>query len=119
MSEQIRTDDISKALNFTDDQLFELIGTAESSRIGTRTDDAKKLIAQGKAWWSEKEAELRPVICSNGAVQHLVGGPALDIAQAVYSAIFPEVKSELAIYACALVARAGISNWCGPIWQNR
>jgi hypothetical protein len=50
----------SEALNYTNDQLFELIGTAESAAIGVKTDDVKKLIELGKAWWKETESKLRP-----------------------------------------------------------
>ena len=119
MTEQIPSQDISEALNYTDDQLFELIGAAESPDAKIRTDDVRKLIGYGRAWWSKIENELRPVICSNGVVQRLAGGATLDIAQAVYSAILPELGVELAIYACALIVRSGISSWCDPIWSSR
>jgi hypothetical protein len=118
MSEQIPTDLLSRALNYPDDQLFGLIGKEESVRKGVRTDDVRKLIRQGKEWWSKKEAELRPLICGNAAVQRLSEGATLDIAQAIYVAILSEVKVELRIYACALVIKAGISTWCQPIWHK-
>jgi hypothetical protein len=119
MTAEIPSKDISEALNYTDDQLFELIGVAESPDAKIRTDDVRKLIGYGRAWWSKKESDLKPAICGNSAVQRLAGGSILDIAQAVYSAVFPELGVELAIYASALIVRSGISNWCDPVWRNR
>jgi hypothetical protein len=119
MTEQIPSKDIGEALNYTDDQLFELIGGAESPDARVRTDDVRKLIGYGKAWWSKKEHELRPVICGNSVVERLAGGATLDIAQAVYSAIFSELGVELGIYASALIARSGISTWCDSVWRKR
>ncbi|OSI74425.1 hypothetical protein BSZ21_05815 [Bradyrhizobium canariense] len=119
MSEKIPSGDIANAMGLTQDQLFELIGNEESLGANIRSDDPKKLIELGMAWWTKKESELRPVICHSGVVRRLAEGPTLDIAQAIYAAIFPELGVELAIYASALIAKSGISNWCDVIWHER
>jgi hypothetical protein len=117
MFEQIPSVKLEEALRYTDEQLFELIGTINP--VGNIRGNPKKLVGYGKACWNKLEVELRPTISQNSVVQHVANRTSLDIAEAVYAALLPELSVELAVYASALIVRSGISNWCDPIWRDR
>jgi hypothetical protein len=108
---------IVEALGYSEDQLYEHIARAHNVEAGFKIGDIPTLVREGRDWWSNKEASLKPLVCGSGFVKGTARSPALDIAQAVYAALYPDLGTEAAVYACALIAKTGIAGWCDTVWR--
>lgn len=106
-----------EALDYSEEQLYEQIARAHHVEAGFKIGDIPTLVRAGREWWSKKEVSLKPLVCGSGLLRGMARSPALDIAQAVYAAICPDLGTEAAVYACALIAKTGLASWCHSVWR--
>jgi hypothetical protein len=111
---------VARLLTKSDDELFAQLGaTVLGDRHGAFPPPFAKLVAQGKAWFANRQVEICNQVCRSRAIRlltddndqaHLI----LTLTGLLGHVVEPVNAACLAVIIC----RLGVKRLCQPYWDN-